>query len=270
MNDNELLKLLPPVLRARDLHLYLEGGKRLTDLWLYGGKLLLGHKALGFIKEIKNNAERGLFSPLPHFQERRLLKALGSIFPGKTFRLYSDNTSLKKALNDAGFEETSFPKEIRFPEEFPLWRPMMDETSAKAILAKKVFYPILPCPIGPEILVINSELDSIFPEGDMIAPVILASCARSIFLLINSIKEGRPQNKKIDKALKNSNWVRKGIYLFIDMQKMQDKGKTYKEVFCDFLEGGFLLPPTPKEPAILPCLMSKGEEDKLAELLINP
>jgi len=257
MKDNELLKLLPPVLRARDFHLYLEGGKRLTDLWLYGGRLLLGHKALGFIKEIKNNAERGLFSPLPHFQEKRLIKALGSIFPEKAFRLYSDDASLKRALN-------------AFREEVPLWRPMMDETSAKAILAEKIFYPVLPCPLGPEILVINRELDSVFPEGDMIAPVILASCARSVFLLINSMKEERPAYKKINKALKNSIWYRKGIYLFCDSRKMQEKGKTYRDIFCMFLEGGFLIPPQPEIPAILPVLMSKGEEDKLAELIINP
>jgi hypothetical protein len=34
-----------------------------------------------------------------------------------------------------------------------------------------------------------------------------------------------------------------------------------------FLEKGFLLPPSPHEPLILPGMLSQGEETKLANLL---
>ena len=101
--DRELLRLLPRVLRARDFHLYLEGGRRLLDLWLQGGRAILGHKPPNVVKELKNAAERGLFTPLPHPLEKRFLKALGEFFPDKTFRLYMDEASLHHALNDAGF-----------------------------------------------------------------------------------------------------------------------------------------------------------------------
>ena len=92
-SDRELLRLLPMVLRARDFHLYRDNGKRLTDLWLQDGKAVLGHKAPKVIVELKNAAERGLFSSLPHPLERRFLKALEVFFPGRAFRLYRDEAT---------------------------------------------------------------------------------------------------------------------------------------------------------------------------------
>ena len=105
--DRELLRLLPKVLRARDYHLYLENGKRLTDLWLQGGRAVLGHKPPRVLGELKNAAERGLFTPLPHPLEKRFLKAMRGFFPGRAFRLYMDDASLYRALSEAGFAGTS-------------------------------------------------------------------------------------------------------------------------------------------------------------------
>ena len=69
--DKNLLLLLLPVLRARDFHLYLEGGKA-----------VLGHKPPRVLVELKNAAERGLFAPFPHPLEKRLYKALAAAKPG--------------------------------------------------------------------------------------------------------------------------------------------------------------------------------------------
>jgi hypothetical protein len=41
----------------------------------------------------------------------------------------------------------------------------------------------------------------------------------------------------------------------------------YENLFRRFLAGGFLIPPSPAEPLILPASMSDGEESRLADLL---
>jgi hypothetical protein len=39
-------------------------------------------------------------------------------------------------------------------------------------------------------------------------------------------------------------------------------------LFSRFLENGFLIPPVPSHPLILPGILSPGEEAKLADLLL--
>ena len=253
--DRELLREIPRVLRARDFHLYLDNGKRLTDLWLHGGRAFLGHKPPLMLKELKNSAERGLFSPFPHFLEERLLKALGVIFPGRVFRLYPDLSSLYRALENASrIREADFVE----PGEIPLWRPFMGE-SAKKNTDKDtgILIPVLPCPLGPEVLVIDKNLDTAFPQSELISPVILAAAARATYNLIKAMKEKLPRYVKIEKALKDSVWRRKGVYLITFGAGVAEGAEGYREMFRRFLEGGFLLPPSAEEPAILPAFMSQ-------------
>ena len=261
-SERGLLKLLPRVLRARDFHLYLENGKRLTDLWLTGGRAILGHKPPRVLGELKNAAERGLFSPLPHPMERRFLKALSELFPGKAFRLYADSGSLRRALEGAAEKKVS------------LWRPfaeqLMISRSSDGISddnqqETRVLIPVLPWPLGPEALVLEKDMDASFPAGEIIPPVLLAPATRALYDLLAVIKDGSRDGRvyrKIEKALKDSPWRRRGIYLTTEMDK-----EKYSDLFKRFLEGGFLIPPSPTEPLILPASMSDGEEAKLAELL---
>ena len=252
-----LLKTLPRVLRARDYHLYLENGKRLTDLWLCGGKAILGHKPPLVLKELKNAAERGLFSPLPHPLEGRFLKALGALFPNRAFRLYSNEASLYEALERAALERAALS------ENAPFWRPFLDAEEEAAIVKAPLFIPVLPCPLGPEALVLDKSAEASFPQSELISPVLLAAATRSLYNLAAEIKAGKRERfVKIGKALLNSAWKRRGIYLTIDIETTQ-----YEALFRRFLEGGFLLPPSLLEPAILPPFMSPGEEAKLADLL---
>jgi len=253
--DMDLLRLVPEVLRARDFHLYLEGGKRLTDLWRLGGKALLGHKRPRVLLELKNAAERGLFIPLPHPAERRFVKALAELFPGRVFRFYSSPGSLRLALEAAGFTGPT------------LWRPFLEEK-----ITDTVFIPVLPWPLGPEVLVLEKSID--FPPGELIPPVLLAPAARSLYDLAARIRNpDLPRYKKIEKLFCKSNsdgqksiWRRRGIYLTLDREMDSEK---YVSLFRRFLEGGFLIPPSPEEPVILPLSMSDGEESKLSQLLAN-
>ena len=282
----ELLELIPKVLRARDFHLYLENGKRLTDLWLDGGRAVLGHKPPRVMLELKNAAERGLFSPLPHPIERRLLKALEALFPGRTFRLYTDSGSLCHALAQAGMPLDAILPDPAYPEggvadngaRVSLWRPFIELPSAVSEPdAMPILIPVLPWPLGPEVLVLSKSMEASFSIGDLIPPVLLAPAARALYNLVAALKapgQGRARYHKIETIFGKRNsgalneseklWRRKGIYLTVKPDMESEK---YAALFRRFLEGGFLIPPSPAEPAILPASMSPGEEAKLAELL---
>jgi hypothetical protein len=262
MKDTSLLRLIPPVLRTRDYHLYLEDKKtvkegelknRLVDLWLDGGKALLGRKPPQVLKEFKNSAERGLLSPFPHPQEKRFIKALTQLFPNRSFHIFTDESSLARALDQAAQGASPF-----------IWRPFME--NSRILSTYPLIIPILPWPLAPELLVLDRSMDGQFPTGDIIAPAILAAAARAIYDLLASPERGNPKYPKIEKALTNPRhpWKREGIYLAyganIDMN-------FWETLWKQFLEAGFLLPPAPDDPLILPGILSPGEETKLAALL---
>ena len=267
-----LLRLLPPLSRARDFHLYLEGGRRIVDLWQDSGAAVLGHKPSNVVRELKNAAERGLFAPLPHRQEKRFLKALARFFPGRNFRLYPDGSSLREALKKAGVlarGDEPFPDPV-FPDLpegqglsglFSLWRPFLPPCFGDPF-SPPILIPVLPWSLGPRALALSDEAPDL-PESAPLSPVLLAAATRALHDL------GGPGSKRdlvsfprIDRA--TASWIRRGIYL---CRYPQPDHKIWAELFRYFLDGGFLIPPSPRQPLILPGSLSSGEEAKLARLL---
>jgi hypothetical protein len=103
----------------------------------------------------------------------------------------------------------------------------------------------------------------------MVSPVILAAAARGIYdLIATGSRGGRPVYPKINRLLYGGRsrepcpWYCRGIYL-----TPLEAGSGWETLFRRFLEGGFLIPPSPREPLILPGILSPGEEAKLAALL---
>jgi hypothetical protein len=262
-----LLREVPPVLRARDFRLYIQGGGRLLDLWQYGGAAVLGHTPSGVLRELKNTAERGLFTPFPHPLENRFTKALSRLFPGKGFRVYAQETSLRHALATGGY---TFQGAAPFPDPaiqrldpavpLSLWRPFLED---EPLPPSRLLIPVLPWALSPRVLVIPESLE--LPPSDMLSPVILAAGTRSLYDLIAAASErGKLRFPKIQQALRQSKWQRRGIYLHYG--EPLDK-ESYRSLFLHFLEGGFLLPPCQDTPLIIPGILSPGEELRLAELL---
>jgi hypothetical protein len=156
-----------------------------------------------------------------------------------------------------------------------IWRPFLnaawDETS--------ILVPILPMPWAPKVLALTLSLSQAFPEGDLIPPVILAAAARGIHDLVAATPgRGAVPYHTLSRALKKSPWRRRGIYIYHsqlspvapEYDGVQDGRNTveaYAALFRRFLENGFLLPPDPAQPLILPGELSAGEEAKLAGLL---
>ena len=263
---HDLLGMVPEVLRARGWRLY-TGKGRLIDLWQYGGRAILGHNPPGLLRAIKNNAERGLYAPHPHFTEKRFCKALSALLPGFSFLIYVSDAFLYNAVSAAGIE-------------FVLWRPFLDAKTQADFQPAPVLVPVLPCPFpgAPAVLAYNPQKAGDVPEklppSQILSPVTFSAAERCIYDLIAASGRGNPRFSKLEKAIKKSvHWKRKGIYLFFSpcTHKKNDNSsgeadKTYADLFRHFLDAGFLLPPSTEEPAILPCELSPGEEAKLAGL----
>jgi hypothetical protein len=288
---------LPVVLRARGFRLYTQGGGRLVDLWQAGGRAVLGHNPAGVLRDLKNYAGRGLFAPLPHPQERRLARALSRLLPGRGFRFYTDRLSLRSALEAAGFPREPFPDpalpggtlpsvgdSAAAPRVPALWRPFLGEDPPES---RPVLIPILPWPLAPWVLALEAALEDRFPPSDPLPPALLAAAARSVYdLSAAGPRGGRPVYPKINRALYgpaggDSPWRLRGIYLYCPaLQGRTDPPQApaepsapsppapnWESLHRRFLDGGFLIPPSPREPLILPGLLSPGEEAKLAALL---
>ena len=261
-NEFSLLRLVPEVLRARDFRLYTRGG-RLVDLWQNGGAAVLGHTPPSLLKELKNTASRGLYAPFPHFLEGRYIKALARIFPGRNFRLYAAAPLELHALAAAG--------------KASLWRPFLVPAVPLSVPElPPVLIPVVPgiqgwrggLPTGLCILAANGSIDASLPPGDFLPPVLLAAAARGIYDLIAASAE-RAAPARIARAMASGGeadcrWQMQGLYLSLRQAPTEDE---WAALFRHFLDNGFLLPPVPSQPVILPGILSPGEEAKLAGLL---
>jgi len=255
-----LFRKMPNILRARGFRLYTEKGRRLVDLWLNGGAAVLGHTPPNVLRELKNTASRGLYAPFPHFSENRYIKALSKLFPGHSFRLYAAPPPELETLVKNGTAG--------------LWRPFVDLNSPFAIEnnAPSILVPVLPgiqlwrggLPFGLCVVTAKSE-DRLaqLPVNDMLSPVLLAVAARGLYDILASPQRAKPVFPRTFKALKTSAWRRQGIYLTL---KENPSPETWESLFNKFLQAGFLIPPAPLAPIILPGEMSDGEDAKLAAL----
>jgi hypothetical protein len=266
MTNETLLRLLPPVVRARDFRLYAQDGRRLVDLWQNNGAAILGHTHTGILRELKNAAERGLYAPLPHSQERRFLKALGTLLPGMSFRLYRGEGALLRALGTAGFPDPALEADMP-PSPAPiLWRPFL----GSAALTDRPLIPILPQPWPDALSVlalppIPAGTAPAPPDSQLIPPTILAAATRGVYgLIAATTTRGRLRYPRVEKALDEKKWRPRGIYL---CRGAAPDDEAWAALFRLFLEQGFLLPPVRTQPLILPGALSPGEEAKLADLL---
>ncbi|MCL2245042.1 MAG: hypothetical protein FWC03_11355 [Treponema sp.] len=278
-NDEfSLLKNVPNVLRARGFRLYTQGGRRLTDLWLNGGAAVLGHTMPNMLRELKNTASRGLYAPFPHFTERRFLKALSQLFPNRVFRIFAappEELALNIINTDKhGFTRINKEEDGKSGVSIKFWRPYTDPSDPFAADSPLII-AALPgiqswrngLPLGLCVIAAASEeLLSHLPPNDILPPVLLTMASRGVYNLLASPERGKPALPRVNKALNKSRWRRKGIYLYL---KEKPDNDTRILLFNKFLESGFLLPPTPAHPLILPAELSDGEESKLAQLLLE-
>lgn len=240
----DLLQMLPNITRLRGFRLY-GGGRRFVDLWQCGGTAILGHKPVKVVHDMKNAAERGLFAPFPNAAERRFTNALLRLFPGKAFKVYADWSAVPAY------------------RELPVWRPFCTVESGGG-----AFRPILPFQLAPAVIVCDRDRQNRYPSGGFVASFILAAATRAVYDLLARPERGvmsfKCIKKAFDRPLTQESWHPDGIYI---RPAWADAGKDWPLVFRRFLDGGFLLPPSPEDPLIIPGELSEGEETALADLL---
>jgi hypothetical protein len=253
-----------------------------VDLWQNGGAAILGHKPPALLREFKNAAARGLLSPLPHPLERRLFKALARLFPRRVFRIYQPGPSLAELWAAAGLPPPAPVADPALPscrtDGAPaFWRPFLDDAAPLAAPeAPPVLIPLLPG-LGrapgrlpaPLILALNPgpAPDSPLPPSDLMPPALLAVLARGVYDLIAAGPDrGGCPDRKLQAAIDRGPWERRGIYL---SRREKPKPDAWAGHFHRFLAAGFLIPPSPEDPLILPGTLSPGEAANLAALLAD-
>jgi hypothetical protein len=274
-SSSPLLRQLPQIRRARDYRLYTGDGRRLTDLWQYGGQSLLGHTVPHQLLEMKNNASRGLFVPFPNQFEGRLEKAFHLLFPGRVIRIYKNRESMQEAFSQANFE---CPMEHFLPDPalgqttahntLSLWRPFLGDAENTCTQAD-ILMPVLPFSWmnGPRVLLIEKVVSKNFPPSDLLSSVISSSLLASIYALMKQNSSEKADYSTLIHDLSKTSWQPRGIYLTNPYFK---DDSFYKEIFCRFLQEGFLIPPKRNLPLILPVkpnALSVGETAKLMLLL---
>ncbi|HCM26192.1 MAG TPA: hypothetical protein DIC34_06550 [Treponema sp.] len=276
--SSRLLSLLGQVRRARGFRLYLADGRRLVDLWQDGGHAALGHTPPSVLLAFKNAASRGLFSPFPHPADRAFRKALARLFPDcRSVRIYSGEQSADDALAAASFGLNlgDFPDPAMGPvpadSSAILWRPWcpVDSEYEDEGAPVPLTLPVLPLPAAgrPVVLLLSDEADAALPPSDFVSPVILLAAARAVDDLIAAYGEREALRfRRTDEALAaaDCSWTRRGVYL---SPTAPVSVRAWEEVFGRFLTAGFLLPPDPRLPVILPGELSGGEDAALAREL---
>jgi hypothetical protein len=114
-------------------------------------------------------------------------------------------------------------------------------------------------------LVLDPSLEARFPPSALFPPVLLAAALRGLCnLLALPLEQRTLPFPRINRALSQSIWRRRSVYLYAPALS---GGGAYAPWWNYFLQAGFLLPPHPQQPLIIPRILSAGEEAKLAALL---
>ncbi len=245
----------PMVRRARDYHLFDPRGRRHLDLWLNGGRALLGHRPPGLGTTLKNQLSRGLLAEAPSIHDRRLEKSLAGLVPGSwSLRVYR---SFDRALGAVGvflgrpLEE----KDIRepffgpAPEEAVYFRPLAEADYS----GFSVLLPILPFPGAfapqPVFFACSPDREKNLLPGDPVSPFLAAGLHRASLELQ---KRGSSPDIWNDWSLPG--WKRFGPYCF------PEEEADYPELRSRLLAAGVIISPDPKRPSILPGIWSPGEK----------
>lgn len=241
MSDS-LIRLLPPLKRARDFYLYDQKGNRYLDLYLDGGRALCGHRPNGLSNTLKNTISRGLFASYPSVYNNRLERILSQSFPEYSFRgIYRSLESFQTVYGqNIRFDDPAIRDEIG---EAVLWRPYLPVPGGSSMIAVQFPYP------GVDSLAVLSKNE--LPPSDLISPVIEAGLVRSWFDLKNKMKD---EEQSVWSTLdETGHWLRKGPYL-----KPICSEEEYMDLFRLYLKNKILISPYYGKPSILAVHVKEG------------
>jgi hypothetical protein len=275
---DELLRLLPPIGRARLWRLYArekaEGlPGRFLDLWMDGGRAILGAKGTGLGTVAKAAIDRGLTRPMPSAWERRLEKALLADHPGyAAARFYRSEEEARLALAsflgkgelevlDSASRESAAASSADAVLERP-FAAYLPGFEAAGRIAPAFALPLLPCPsaLAPGAVLARDAAKA--PRGELAPPMKLEAAARALgeFARLTSTYD-EALWRRADRRL-SAFFERRGPYLY-----PRHGAAEHGEFFRKALSAGLLVSPVYELPSILPADFDDGELAALAKRL---
>ncbi|MFO7848593.1 MAG: hypothetical protein R6V67_01420 [Spirochaetia bacterium] len=277
-NESSLLKNeIPLIKRSRGYRLYGADNKRYIDFYQEGGKALLGHRPPGWTGVLKSTGSRGLFASYPTLFSGRARKAALSLFPWAADALFFPGFSSAASFLLSSRKEHAAPsffpfrcadpltasgEELMRENTIPLWRPCgLDNDAEKALKGGRWgrwCMPILPLPgeMGPVLLL---DIDG---SGTGVKPALPPLSAIQEDLAVKAVSGLKAYLDSTDKEM----WgrfdlpgvFRRGPYLLFQHREEESRD-AYSRFFARMLDEGLLLPPDPREPAIIPAEFTDGE-----------
>jgi hypothetical protein len=264
-NPDDLLRLLPPIRRARLWRLYAADGRRFLDLWQDGGRAFLGARSAGLGRELKAAIDVGLGRPFPSALEARLRKDLARRWPRwPVARLYHNEDRALAALAAAGAAGQAAILRP-FGGLLEAGGPLPPTCDVEAPQDSSPYaLPMLPCPrhAAPGvILAADGTAAEALGPGDLLAPLQLAAALRTLADL-DRVDAAALEAlwKKADRHLGKA-FERRGPWLLPLFAPAR-----HAEAFREALGLGILIPPSPASPALLPGDFDEGEIAGLGKL----
>lgn len=265
---NELLRLLPPIRRTRGNRLYAADGRRFLDLWLDGGRGILGDRDRHARMFASNAADKGLTRPYPGLYDARFRRAVLAAWPAwKDMRVYSSEArAVEAAARILGAPATFADTVTRAGSPAPaagavaLLRPFAPEPAGCALAI-----PRLPssAPFSPACLMARDTTTLAAETGEMVPQMLLYSGARALDSLATAGREGYGPElwARWDRRMA-SYFDRVGPWLLARVEE-----PSYPDFFSAALEGGALVSPAFDHACVIPPDFDDGELKKLAESL---
>ncbi len=266
--QQDLLRLLPAIRRARLWRLYAEDGRRFLDLWMDGGRAILGSKGSGIGTVVKAAVDVGLSKPMPSVRERRLEKELLARYPlFSAARFYRDDGRARAALERA-FGDDAIYDPARRGEAGPsaraiVLRPFAEALSEPGSKAGGDFpaaFPLIPCPapFAPAVLLFRDNSSAELAGGDLVAPLYLAAASRALAEFATFSEAYNEEHwRRTDRRL-SGHFERRGPWLYA-----LPGTAGHAAFFRAALASGVLVSPDPELPCLVPGDFDDGELARL-------
>jgi hypothetical protein len=250
---DRLLAKLPAIRRARFWRLYAYSGERFLDLWMDGGRSILGAKGKSVGTGIKAAIDKGLTRPLPSVWESRLQKDFRNRWPLYPYALFFRTESgAARALRDLG------KTEFRILRPFGEYLDEGDSTKPPTIALS-----LLPCPsaFAPGLLLFADENLALEFSGELVPAVQLAALATSLGEFDTFAEQYTERLwRRFDRYIAGV-FERRGPYLLPLYPR-----EMHPEYFLACLEAGLLLSPDYDSPSIIPGDFDEGELARLPRI----
>ena len=238
----EIRKRYGNVRRARGYYLYTEKNVRLLDLWLDGGKALLGRRAGQANLVCKQFLDRGLTGWLPTNAENRLQRALEAAVPG-----YPDGYAQRGGV-------------MLIPPAYPLPCGIIAAESrfADVLPPSDTLFPPLAACLARAFFDLQKKIAAFQADAAecAVATPLCGEKEPSAELHQRVISEQRIGSKQRREALKRRAeaerlipqvWNQNGWYLFPHVSQAE-----YENLFMHALDAHVLISPDYAQPSILP------------------